>query len=334
MILITGSTGLIGSHLLLDLLLKGEKVRALKRAGSDLSPVKKVFAAHPDLFNVIEWAEGNVLDIFSLQQVVQGINKVYHCAAIVSFDPADADLMMHTNVQGTANVVNCCLENKVEKLCHVSSIAAINRINESEVIDENSEWKNSKENSNYAISKYSSEREVWRGIAEGLKAVIVNPPIVIGPGNWKTGSTAMFMQVWKGLKFYTEGTSGFVDVRDVTKAMIRLMDSEITNERFIVSGENVSFRQVFDWIAEDFGRKKPFIYANAFLRNVAWRSEAAKKMVFGTRPFITRETAISAGKKIELSNKKIIAATGIEFSSIKNAVKRTSEIFMSEVKQT
>lgn len=331
MILVTGATGLVGSQLLLDLALKGEKIRALKRVNSDLNQVIKLFSPHAGLLETIEWADGDVLDIFSLQEALKGISKVYHCAAFVSFAPSEVEMMMKININGTANVVNLCLESGVKKLCHVSSVAAINRINEEEIIDENTPWNTSKQNSNYAISKYGAEREVWRGIAEGINVVIVNPTIIIGAGNWKTGSTVMFQQVWKGLKFYTDGTSGFVDVRDVTKAMITLMESNVHAERFILNSENLPFRQVFDWIAENFGKPKPNIYANAFMRGVAWRSEAFKKYFSKTNSFITHETSLSAGKKVRFSNDKIKKAMGIDFIPVRQSVKETCNRFLEEM---
>ncbi|MEP7167797.1 MAG: NAD-dependent epimerase/dehydratase family protein [Bacteroidota bacterium] len=330
MIFVTGGTGLVGSHLLFDLVLKGENVRALKRKNSDISFVKNIFSSHPQLFEKIEWMDGDVLDIFSLQEAIKGISKVYHCAAMVSFIPAEADDMMKININGTANVVNLCLENKMEKLCYVSSVAAVNRINEDETIDENSQWTISKRNSNYAISKYGAEREVWRGIAEGLNAVIVNPTIIFGPGNWKTGSTALFPQIRKGLKFYTDGTTGFVDVRDVSKAMILLMESEIRSERFIINAENLNFKKIFDWIAEGLGKPKPFIYAYGWMRSVAWRAEALKSFLFNTKPFITKETAFAAHKKVHFSNEKIKKAISIEFIELQKCIKETCEIFMKQ----
>lgn len=330
MILVTGGTGLVGSHLIFDLVQKGENVRALKRRNSDISFVKNIFSSHPQLFEKVEWMDGDVLDIFSLKEAMKGISKVYHCAAMVSFIPAEADEMMKININGTANVVNLCLENKIEKLCYASSVAAINRINEDETIDENSQWKISKHNSNYSISKYGAEREVWRGIAEGLNAVIVNPTIIFGAGNWKTGSTALFPQIWKGLKFYTDGTTGFVDVRDVSKAMIALVDSEIKSERFIVNSENLNYKKINEWIAEAFNKPKPFIYAYRWMGSAAWRMEALKGFLFNTKPFITKETALAAYKKVHFSNEKIKKAIGMEFIPVQKTIKDTCEIFLKQ----
>lgn len=333
MILVTGATGLVGSHLLLDLASREEKVVALKRKTSDLSCVINVFSAHPELYNNIQWMEGDILDISSLHKAMKGIGKVYHCAGVVSFDPADSDLMMKININGTAILVKLCINYKIEKLCYVSSVSAINRINEDEIIDENTVWKTSKENSNYAISKYEAEDIVRRGMAKGLKAVIVNPTIIIGAGNWKTGSSAMFQQVWRGLKFYTKGVAGFVDVRDVCEAMIRLMDSDIHSERFIINGDNLPYKKIFDWIADNLGKPKPSIEANALMLNIAWRMAAVKKFLFKAKPFITQETTVSGTKKLEFSNEKIKQAIDIKFIPIHQSVKETCAVFLKNQQQ-
>ena len=330
MILVTGATGLVGSHLLLSLASGEEKVVALKRKTSDLSCVINVFSAHPELYNNIQWVEGDILDYSSLKKAMNGIIKVYDCAGIISFDPADSDLMMKINIEGTANVVNVCIDNQIDKLCYVSSVSAINRINENEIIDENTEWKTSKENSKYAISKYEAEHIVRRGMTKGLKTVIVNPTIIIGSGNWKTGSTTMFQQVWRGLKFYTNGIAGFVDVRDVCEAMIRLMDSDIHSERFIVNGDNLPYKKIFDWIADNLGKPKPSIEANPLMLSIAWRIAALKKYLFKSKPFVTRETIVSGTKKLNFSNSKIKKAIDIKFIPIQQSVKETCAVFLKD----
>ena len=330
MILVTGATGLVGSHLLLALALRGEKVVALKRKTSDDSCLINVFSAHPELYNTIQWVEGDILNISSLYKAIEETRKVYHCAGMVSYDPADSDLMTKINIHGTEIVVKLCIDYNIEKLCYVSSVSAINRINENEIIDENSEWKTSRENSNYAISKYKAEHIVREGMANGLKAVIVNPTIIIGPGNWKTGSTAMFQQIWKGLKFYTNGIAGFVDVRDVCEVMIRLMNSDIHSERFILNGENLPYKKVFDWMAYYLGKPKPSIPANALLLNIAWRMAKLKKILFNEAPFITKETAVSGMKKLEFSNRKIKQTLDINFIPIQQSVKETCAVFLKD----
>lgn len=333
MILLTGTTGLVGSQLMLDLLLKNEKIISLKRKNSNLCTVSAVFNSHPDLYNKIEWVEGDVLDSRSLNEIFKRtIEKVYHCAGIVSFNRKDLRTMMKVNVQGTENIVNYCLSKGVKKLCYVSSVSAINRISENEIITEKTSWKDSKENSKYAISKFLAEQKVWQARERGLNFVIVNPTIIIGPGNWTTGSSAMFQQIWKGMKYHSRGTAGFVDVRDVSKAMINLMESNISGERFIINAENLTYKQVFSWIAEDLGRPVPSQEASKLLLNLAWRIAAAKQFLFGENSFITRETVISGSKKIQFSNEKIKNSILINFIPVRESVKFTSGVFLKEKK--
>jgi len=254
MILITGATGLVGSHLAFELIRSGHAVRALRRPDSRFEMIKKVFSLYSDnpeeLFSKIEWVDGDILDIFSLEDAMEGAEEVYHCAALVSFLPEDKKRLIRINTEGTANVVNAALEKKIRKLCHVSSIAALGRPeHQSDLIDENLVWKPSKHNSAYAISKYGAEREVWRGTAEGLDAVIVNPSIVLGLAGPGMGSSRIFNTVRDGLKFYPPGKNGFVDVRDVARAMILLMESDIRNERFILNAENLEYKKLLGMMA-------------------------------------------------------------------------------------
>ncbi|MBL7928599.1 MAG: NAD-dependent epimerase/dehydratase family protein [Bacteroidia bacterium] len=330
MVLVTGGTGLVGSHLLLQLAKQEENIRALIRKSSSMRNVKLLFEKEADLFERIEWMEGDILDVSSLTDAMQGIEKVYHCAAMISFVPKDRVKMLEINRNGTANVINLCLEMGVKKLCYASSVAAINRINESELITESTAWEENAGNSNYAVSKQAAEREVWRGIAEGLKAVMVNPGIIIGPGSWNSGSGKLFSSVWEGLKFYSEGMSGFVSADDVARAMIALMESEIDAERFIVVSENLTYREVLFQIADSLGKKRPSLKANKFLSEAAWRLAALASVFSGKTPLITRETAASGLCKVKYSNEKIRKATGMEFEKIQPVIEHTASVFLKQ----
>ncbi|RTL60254.1 MAG: NAD-dependent epimerase/dehydratase family protein [Sphingobacteriales bacterium] len=330
MILVTGGTGLVGSHLLFQLARRKVPVIAIKRNTADECLVKNVFYHQPQLYKYIQWKDADILDISSLQTVLRGAHYVYHCAGKVSYVPGDAARMNTINVRGTENIVRTCFETGVKKLCYVSSVSAINRVNENEIITEDTPWRISKENSNYAISKYEAEKMVWMGIKNGLNAVIVNPTIIIGSGKWNNGSAAMFNQVWKGLKFYPAGTAGFVDVRDVCTAMILLMESGIHSERFIINSENLSYKQVFETIAVHLGKPKPILRANYFLLETAWRVAALKKYLTGETPFITKETVISGRKKMQFSNEKIRQATQINFTPVEQSIKNTCDEFLRQ----
>lgn len=332
MILITGGTGLVGSQILYDLAASGTKIRALRRTGSSMNIVNRLFLANPQYLHNIEWFEGDINDAFSIEDAMKDIETVYHSAGFISFFSSEKNKMMTINAEGTANVVNMALKTGVKRFCHVSSVAALGRKDGEKFIDEKSWWKTSSQNSNYAISKYGSEREVWRGIEEGLSAFIINPSIIIGAGNWKTGSTQMFSQVWKGLSFYTDGITGFVDVRDVSKAAILLMKKGVSNERYIINAENLSYRNIFDLIATNLGRPKAKIKVNKFFAEIGWRGELIKSFFMQKSPLITKETARNSFMQWNYSSEKIKKEIGINFISMEKSIKDTCEIFLTEIK--
>lgn len=332
MIFVTGATGLLGSHLLVELLKRDKVIRALKRSSSNLNDVKAVFDhffgdRSTAMFNKIQWVEGDILDICSLDEGIRGCDTVYHCAALVSFVKRDWKRLMKINKEGTANVVNVCLDTKVKKLCYVSSTAAIGRSTTSSIYDETSKWKNSSENSNYAISKYSAENEVWRAHEEGLDVVIINPSVILGVGNWNESSLSIFKVVKKGLKFFTPGTNAFVDARDVAYIMAELVARNIVNERFLVISENVPFKDLFEKIAFEFGVKAPSIAVKKWMPGIAWRIEGLLAFLFGRKQNITKETAQSSMATHCYSNEKVKTALNFEFISIEESVKDAVTFF-------
>jgi dihydroflavonol-4-reductase len=336
MVLVTGATGLLGSHLLFDLLSAGIEVRALHRKNSNIEYLKKVFSLYSDkpdeLFSRINWVEADLFDIHTLLSAMDDITDVYHCAAIVSYHSADRENLMKTNVEGTANIVNAALEKGIRKFCHVSSIAALGRADNGEMIDELAYWKNSSANSTYAISKYYAEAEVWRGINEGLNAVIVNPSVILGPVSNLRKKTDFFSVIYKGLIFYPTGSNGFVDVRDVVKAMISLMNSDISAERFIVSSDNMSYKDFCLQCAVNFNVYKPNIPANSFLTGVYRIYEDAVCALRGRETFITKELATLITENYHYSNKKIKETTGIEFVPLSDTIKHYTEVFLKQNK--
>lgn len=325
MILVTGATGMVGARLLFDLS-STQKIRALKRQHSSMEVVKRIFLEDPERINNVEWVVGDLNDIYSLEQAIENVDVVYHAAAFISFRPEDRKKMMKVNVEGTANLVNLCLDKKELRFCYVSSVAALGRIAGSQTIDENAHWKTSSDNSNYAISKYSGEREVWRGIEEGLSAFIINPTIIIGPGDWNSGSAQMFTTVKKGLKFYTSGSTGFVDYRDVSRCAILLMNLGVKAERYIINADNISYRQVFNSIADNLAKPKPTIQVTPLLAEIGWRVEKIRSFIAGEKSMITKETARNGNRSWNYSNEKIRKTVNINFIPIEESIAHTASL--------
>ncbi|WP_163322427.1 NAD-dependent epimerase/dehydratase family protein [Draconibacterium mangrovi] len=332
MIFVTGGTGLVGAHLLYEFCKTGKKVKALKRNTSNLEQVRKTFAYYTDdarqLFDTIEWVDGDILDYFSLEKLLNGVTEIYHCAAIVSFESKERQRMISNNVEGTANLVDAAIENGVKKICHVSSIAALGKLQNGALVTEETNWVPSKKNSAYSESKFYSETEIWRGIEEGLDAIIVNPSIIFGPANWENGSAKIFKTIWDRMKFYTKGVTGFVDVFDVVRPMIKLMEAEnfenSKNQRYILSAENLSYQQVFTQIAEALQKPKPTIWANDFLMGFVWRAATFASWFTRKPPLITREAATGRNTVNNFDGTKITRMTGYHYLPIAESIKKTA----------
>jgi dihydroflavonol-4-reductase len=330
-ILITGITGLVGSAVARRLLEENHTVSAIYRKGSDRSLLTGIEGE-------IQWQEGDILDVGSLEDAIQGVDYVIHTAAVVSFVPRDREMMYKVNREGTANLINVCLKSGVKKLCHVSSIAALGRPDSRKltagadtVLDESQRWEDSPENSEYAKSKYLAELEVWRGVAEGLNAVIVNPTLILGEGDWTKSSTQLFRYVYRENPFYTEGLANYVDVKDVADILYRLLISDISGERFLLSAGSISYHELFNKIADAMQKKRPSFRVGQRLAAVIWRVEAVRTWLLGTKPLITRETAQSGARRIHYDNSKIKNALGFRFQPLENTVGRVCESLLSRI---
>lgn len=324
MIFVTGGTGLLGSQLLYDLTSQGKKVRALFRSHDRLKSVEHLFHyRNPEdaktFLASIDWVQGDILDIPTLQEHMSGCTNVYHCAGLVSFHPKDHSDVYKINREGTANVVNVALEVGIKKLCHVSSTAAIGG-DHSAVITEKTKWKNGEITSGYSLSKNAAEREVWRAMEEGLDAVIINPCVILGPGNWNETSLTIFQTVSKGLKYYPPGRNATVDVRDVAHAMIQLMESSILKEQFLCIGSNQSFKELMTEIASQLDIAPPTRLAKRWQVNVARWILRIVKGITGRRSAITKETVHNLFAEKQYSTKKIETAIMIEFRPLSEQV--------------
>lgn len=332
MIFVTGGTGLLGSHLLFQLTAEGKSVRAIYRNFDHISRVQRLFEYYNPkdgkmLFSQIEWLECNVLDVVTLEESMMGCSQVYHCAATVSFQKKSFHSMMKINREGTANLVNVALTLPIEKFCFVSSTSAVakDETKPNAPLIENNKWVQSDQTSGYALSKYSSEKEVWRGIEEGLNAVIINPSVIIGAWSWDESSMTIFKTIANGFKYYTKGSNAFVDARDVVKAMFLLMESSISSQRFLCTGTNVSFRELFNLIAAALNKKAPSVEAGMFLSQIARYADYFKSLFTGER-VLTKESVRSAHSITSYDSSKLLNAIDFQFTplteTIENAVKR------------
>jgi nucleoside-diphosphate-sugar epimerase len=287
-----------------------------------------------DVSDRIVWVDCDLLDVLGLEDAMNGVQQVYHSAAIVSFNPADYKKMLAVNVKGSANVVNAALVSRVEKLVHVSSIAALGRSKNELHHDETIKWEESKLNSGYGISKHLAEMEIFRGIAEGLPAAIVNPSNILGSGFWRdrTSTGQFYYLTWKGMPFYAQGGNGFVDVRDVVRFMIKLMESPISGERYILNGENLTFKEVFSEIANVLGVKAPRFPINPVIREISWRVFWMISKLSGNPQIITRETARSSSRKYTYDNRKSLEVfNDFKYTPIRETIRETGKQFLEAV---
>lgn len=332
MVLVTGATGLVGSHLVLHLLENNESVRAIYRSLSSIEKTKSLFAVYgkKQLFEKIEWVAADITEVPSLAKAFAGIEHVYHCAAMISFDPGDEKQLRKINIEGTANVVNFCLDFHIKKLCYVSSIAALGDLKEHETtITEETEWNPESAHSDYAISKYGAEIEIWRGQQEGLQVIVINPGIIIGPVgtpcDWKNGSPGIFPRVAKGLRFYTKGSTGFISVHDVVKMLRQLMKSDSSGERFIAVAENITFENMLRIVAEALHVSAPNIYAKYWMTSIGWRMDwIISGLLFRPR-VLTQLMARSLHDTPYFSNKKATVKFDFKFGDVTAAIRETAK---------
>lgn len=328
MILVTGSTGLLGSHVVVELLHKGYEVRAMYRDESRKKVVHRLLTfyypeEHDFLLKKLSWFQGNVLDLADVEDSLKGISKVVHCAALVSFHRRDFNVLFKVNRRGTANMVNFALDSEVNQFIHVSSTAAIG--SDSQFTDglkrESNLWNPNDEVSGYSLSKFSAEKEVWRANEEGLNISIVNPSLMFGPGSWEESSLKIFRTLHQGLKFYTKGSNAFVDVRDVTKLILKLIETQKTGERYLVTGSNLSFKELFDQICKQMNVKAPSKLAGPFLTGFAWRLSGILGRLQNKRPTITKESARSSQNDSKFSNEKLLKDfPDFEFAKLEDTI--------------
>lgn len=333
MVLVTGGTGLVGSHLLLHLMQNEVPTKAIYRSQETLANVLKVFSYYSEnpsvLFDKIEWIQGDILDIPSLEEAFKGVTQVYHCAAYISFDPSDFNKLEKINKEGTANIVNLCIDNNIQKLCYVSTIGAIGKNVDQKKVDEESAW--SFQNTNpYAITKYLAEMEVWRGAQEGLSMVIVNPGVILGPGFWNTGSGTFFKTAAKEYNYYPPGGSGFISVTDVVTIMAELMESDIEGERYITVAENLTYKEALQTIAASMDKKAPQKMLKIWQLQVFLFFDWLKNVLIGGGRTVTKNTIYGLKNPVLFNTNKLEEALDFKFEPLQKTIKFCSDLFIEE----
>jgi nucleoside-diphosphate-sugar epimerase len=325
-ILVTGGTGFLGAYIIRELVEKNYLVRAIRR--SDTMP----FFIEKNILEKVEWVPGDVLDVVSLEEAMEGIDAVIHAAAIVSFLKRERKKMYQVNVEGTANVVNIALEKSVKKLVHISSVAALGRSMKGGAVDENKKWEESKANTHYARTKMKAELQVWRGMSEGLDAVILNPSTILGYGDWNSGSCSIFRNIHNGFNWFTPGVNGFVDVEDVSRVAVLMLGNEISEQRFIVNGDNWSFKKLQDTIASGFGKPGPKKAATPFILSLGWRLERFRSAFTRKKPLLTPESVRVAISKTYFDNKKLLSyLPDFSFTPLEQTITKTCKYYMAAV---
>jgi dihydroflavonol-4-reductase len=324
-VLVTGGTGFLGAYVIRELIGKGYAVRAIRRSNNLPAFIPA------DILQQVDWVMGDVLDVMGLEEVMEGVHGVIHAAAKVSFAGKDRSELFRVNVEGTANVVNAALTANVPRFVHVSSVAALGRTGQGETVTETKIWEESKYNTSYAISKFRGEVEVWRGIGEGLQAVVVNPSTILGFGDWNTSSCTLFRSAYNEFPWYTEGVNGFVDVTDTARAVVGLLESDISGERYILNGDNWTFRRLFETIAAGFGKRPPSREATPFIAGIAWRTARLKSLFSGQPGMLTRESARVARSSTYFDNSKILAQVpGFRFTPLEETIREACNTYLRQ----
>jgi len=335
LVFLTGSTGLVGGHLIVRLHQSGKNIRALVRSTSSFDQLRLIcqfnHQSFEELYNSVEWVHGNTLDFVGLCELLEDVEEVYHCAAVVSFNSRNRKEILQTNIQGTANMVDASLKCGVKRFCFISSIGALGNAEMGEFINEKTPWKNDGKASAYSESKFRSELQAWRGYNEGLNLVIVNPGVILGPGAPNKGSLLLFEAGRKGIPFFTKATTGYVDVRDVCMASIKLMEKEIFGKHFILVSDSIDNRDLFSMIAQEFNAKPPRFEAGKTILTLAAFFSEAYGLLTGKMPQLTRETIKSAQKPQKYSNQLIKKTLDFEFIPLCQTIQDTCN-FLKENK--
>lgn len=334
MIFVSGATGLVGSHLLFELCQTKTKIRATFRDKSRMENVKHVFRYYSDdadmLFEKIEWIPLNLFELEDVIKATKDCSQIYHCAAIVSFNPANKKETIRLNELMTKNIIEAALFHSIFDFCHISSIATLGRMPNNGYIDETVKYDKSDSHSAYSIGKFKAEVLVLEAQKRGLKPLIVKPSVIIGPGWWKEGSGKFYSVINSGLPFYTNGQTGFVDVRDVAKAMVLLMDSNIRNTDFLISAQNMSYQDFFTKIARSLHKEPPKIKISAFVSMIVWPFAEFFAAIAGKEPVMNRYTARTSQSKYQFSGEKLTNTIDFNYRNMDLSISEFGNFFIKD----
>ena len=336
MILVTGGTGLLGSHLLYYLCHQNTPVRAIYRSEKRVKKTQSLFSLLGDseqqLFLKIEWIPCSLLDIPSLESALDGVEQVYHCAGMISFDPSDRKELYRNNVRATERLIDVCLAQGVKRVLYVSSVAATGKEPGGGLIDEESPW-NPIDSHAYGQSKYEAELEVWRGQQEGLKTVVVNPGIILGTGFWDKGSDLLFSRIDKGLKIYPPGKASVVSVDNLVRCMYELMQSDIESQRFIVVQEHWTYKTLFAHIARSLKKRRPYVALPRWSLRFLSFLDYCRAQFFNSERRLPPEVVKSLKQPSEYSGQALQKAIGFKFEALEDEIQKNGKLYLSYKKK-
>lgn len=324
-VFVTGATGFVGSYLCRKFLQEGFAVSALRRETSNLSALE-------DIHHRILWVNGDVRDPTSMAEAIASATYVIHSAAIISFTPETRELMYQVNVEGTRSVVSLCKQHTPKKLCLISSSAALGKPSTGTTIDESIDTSKSFKNTHYATTKYLAEQEVKQALEEGLPGVIVNPPVVLGAGGWEQSSGRLIDYVWRGKSLYPSGIINLVDVRDLCEVVYQLTVGSQHKEQFLVSAHSIFYKELFERVAQHLQVPPPHRKLSRWIAEVAWRVEALRSKLTGSKPFITQENAQSTSSRYTYDSTKLLTSLNYQFRSLEETLSWVCEAFLNKEK--